>query len=177
MVVLLQWPHHATTLHVDAELLVTQQDDIRPITGQVSAITLRRSSTSLDPGWNVLTLQLYASTFEPRHINTTLIPSRDKPRWNVTHWLGAWWICTGNFRNQWHDSTIVTFRASWKWSHLHMLKAFKKVESAIYRLCNVSVSPFVYVYVRDSSVYIFVVQYIVRVYLISDNQTLAIVPL
>ena len=62
----------------DTEFLMPQQESVRPISGQVSAITLKPSLTSLGPGWNMLTPQLYAiSTFGPRHINTTLIPSRE----------------------------------------------------------------------------------------------------
>ena len=62
----------------DTEFLLPQQALNSPIEGQLNAITLRRPLMSLGPGWNMLSPQLYAiSTFEPRHINTTLIPSRE----------------------------------------------------------------------------------------------------
>ena len=35
----------------DTEFLMPQQESVRPISGQVSAITLKPSLTSLGPGW------------------------------------------------------------------------------------------------------------------------------
>lgn len=56
----------------------TVHSDVVQVDGTVSAITLQPVLTSLAPGWNQLSPQLYAIwTFQPRHVDSTYAPARE----------------------------------------------------------------------------------------------------
>lgn len=72
----------------------TVQSETCAVDGTLDAVSLQPALTSLVPGWNQLSHQLYAVwTFQPRHVDSTFTPAREL-MWLrttlVTHSGGSW---------------------------------------------------------------------------------------